>query len=89
MILGQIKVWLYAILGSALAVLGLTSVYFRSKAKRVEQERDTLKATVHAERTRKRIEKEEEKRLSERVEKKEKEIKEKGYDKDLGSNDNW
>lgn len=88
-ILSQIKVWGYAIVGAILAVLGVASVYFKNKAERIERERDTLSATVHAVRIRKRIEKEEEKRLSERVIKKEKEIKEKGYDKDLGSNDNW
>lgn len=87
-ILGQIKVWGYAIVGAVLAVLGVTSVYFKSKADRMERQRDTLKATVHAARVRKKIKEEEEKRLSERVEEKEKEIKEKGYDEDLGSN-NW
>ena len=86
-ILGQIKVWGYAIVGALLAVLGVTSVYFKNKARRVSLERDTLRATVHAERTRKKIEKEEEKRLSERVEKRKEDIEEKGYDQDLGSND--
>ena len=87
MILSQIRLWATAALGVLLSVLGVLFVYFKNKAERLERERDTLKATVHAERTRKKIEKEEDKRLSERVEKKEKEIKEKGYDEDLGSND--
>lgn len=87
LILAKLKVWGYAILGALLAVLGVTSVYFKNKARRVSLERDTLRATVHAERVRKKIEKEEEKRLSERVEKRKKDIEEKGYDQDLGSND--
>lgn len=87
LILAKLKVWGYAILGALLAVLGVTSVYFKNKARRVSLERDTLRATVHAERVRKKIEKEEEKRLSERVEKRKEDIEEKGYDQDLGSND--
>lgn len=86
-ILAQVKAWGYAIVGALFAALGVASVYYRNKAQRLGRKADTLTATVHAERTRKKIEKEEEKRLSERVEKKEKEIKEKGYDQDLGSND--
>lgn len=64
--LNQIKRWLYALVGGLLAVLGVISVYFKAKAERMERERDTLKATVHAERTRKRIEKEKKEELSRR-----------------------
>lgn len=62
----QIKLWLYAIAGGLLAALGVTSVYFKGKADRLQRDKDTLKATVHAERTRKRIEKEKKEELSRR-----------------------
>lgn len=86
-ILSQIRVWGMAIVGALLSVLGVMSVYWRSKAQRMERERDTLKATVHAVRVRAMIKKEEEKRLSKRVEEIKKEVKEKGNYEDLGSND--
>lgn len=86
-ILAQVKAWGYAIVGALFAALGVASVYYRNKAQRLGRKADTLTATVHAERTRKKIEKEEEKRLSERVEKRKEDIEEKGYDQDLGSND--
>lgn len=87
LILAKFKLWGAAALGVLLSVLGVLSVYFKNKAKRMEVQRDTLQATVHAERIRKKIEKEEKKRLSERVEKRKEDIEEKGYDQDLGSND--
>lgn len=65
-ILKKIKGWLYALVGGLLAVLGVISVYFKAKAERMERERDTLKATVHAERVRKMIEKEKKEELSRR-----------------------
>lgn len=91
--LSQLKLWLYAILGSVLAVLGATSVYYRGKAKKVEQQRDTLKATVNAERVRKKIEKEHKRDLEEIERKIKKEIKKKdekefkGIDNLTDSND--
>lgn len=87
LILAKFKLWGAAALGVLLSVLGVLSVYFKNKAERMEVQRDTLQATVHAERIRKKIEKEEKKRLSERVEKRKEDIEEKGYDQDLGSND--
>ena len=87
LIMAKLKLWGAAALGVLLSVLGVLSVYFKNKAKRMEVQRDTLQATVHAERIRKKIEKEEKKRLSERVEKRKEDIEEKGYDQDLGSND--
>lgn len=71
--LNQIKIWLYAIGAAVFAALGLTSVYYKKKANRASAERDTLRATVHAERVRKKIEKIQKKELSRR----ESEIKEK------------
>jgi hypothetical protein len=90
MILGQIKVWLMALGGALFAVLGVVSVYYKGKAKRMEIERDSLKATIHAVRVRKKIKKEEDIRLSKRV----KEIKEKvNKNEEIDSlsnpNDNW
>ena len=90
MILTQLKAWLWAIVGALLAVLGVTSVYFKNKSERAARQRDTLKATVHAERTRKRVEKEVKKDLSQ----KEREIKERiKKDEEIDSlsnpNDNW
>lgn len=88
-LLNYVKGWLWAILSAVLAVLGVTSVYFRGKAKRLAQERDSLKATVHAERVRKRIEKEKKKVLEEDKKEIKKEIKEKGSYEGLGSNDDY
>ena len=71
--LNQIKIWLYAKGAAVFAALGLTSVYYKKKANKASVERDTLRATVHAERVRKKIEKIQKKELSRR----ESEIKEK------------
>ena len=71
--LNQIKIWLYAKSAAVFAALGLTSVYYKKKANKASVERDTLRATVHAERVRKKIEKIQKKELSRR----ESEIKEK------------
>ena len=80
----QVKLWIYAILGSVLAVLGFTSVYFKGKADKMKRERDTLKATVHAERTRKKIEKKEKRVLEEN----EREIRKKGKEENFEGFDN-
>ena len=80
----QVKLWIYAILGSVLAVLGFTSVYFKGKADKMRRERDTLKATVHAERTRKKIEKKEKRVLEEN----EREIRKKGKEENFEGFDN-
>ena len=64
----QIKIWLYAISAAVFAALGLTSVYYKKKANRASVERDTLRATVHAERVRKKIEKQQRKLLEEKQE---------------------
>lgn len=82
--LTNLKLWAYAIVGSLLAVLGVTSVYFKGKADRMQRQRDTLKATVHSERTRKRIEKEKKIELSRR----ESEIRKKGKDENFEGFDN-
>ena len=87
MILKQIKAWGLAILGAVLAVLGVTSVYYREQAKRQRAKADTLKATVHAERVRKRIEKEYKRDLGEIERKIKKEVKKKD-DKDFKGVDN-
>ena len=73
----NLKLWLYAIGAAVFAALGLTSVYFKGKAKRVSAERDTLKATVHAERVRKKIEKKEKRVLEENERKIKEEVKKK------------
>ena len=87
MITANIKLWLYAILGSVLAVLGVTSVYFKNKAERLQREKDTLKATVNAERVRKKIEKKERIELSQRESEIKKEI-EKKDEEDFNGIDN-
>jgi len=87
-----IKLWLYAILGSVLAVLGFASVHYRGKAERMKRERDTLKATVHAERTRKKIEKEKKEELSRRESKIKERMKKVETSQDLDdlfNDDNW
>ena len=83
----QIRIWLYAIGAAVLAALGLTSVYFKKKADKVSVERDTLRATVAAEKVRKMIEKTEKKALGESERKIKKEI-EKKDDKDFKGIDN-
>lgn len=82
--IANLKLWLYAIGTALLAVLGVTSVYFKKKAERVAHQRDTLKATVHAERTRKKIEKEKKEELSRR----ESDIRKEGKDEDFKGFDN-
>jgi CHASE1-domain containing sensor protein len=84
MIWNQIKAWVYAIVGSLFAVLGVASVYYRGQAKKQRRKADTLTATVHAERTRKKIEKEKKIELSRR----ESEIKRKGKDENFEGFDN-
>ena len=79
-----IKQWLYAIAAALLAVLGVTSVYFKNKAEKAARQRDTLKATVHAERTRKKIERKKKEELSRR----ESEIRKEGKDENFEGFDN-
>ena len=86
--LSQIKIWLYAIGAAVFAALGLTSVYFKKKANRASVERDTLRATVHAERVRKKIEKIQRKELSRRESEIKEEIKKDEKDLDNLSNPN-
>ena len=62
----QIKAWVYALFGALLAGLGVFSVYYKKKADKQKDRADTLTATVHAERTRKEIEKKERTELSRR-----------------------
>lgn len=87
-LLHQIKRWGFAILGALLAVLGVTSIYFKGKAKKYKTQSDTLKATVHAERTRKKIEKEKKEELSRRESDIKKGIKNEDLD-DLFNDDGW
>lgn len=89
----QLKAWGWAIVTALVAVLGVTSVYFKNKAERAARQRDTLKATVNAERVRKRIEKEKKQELSRRESEIKKEVKKKdeqdfkGVDNLTDSND--
>ena len=88
----QIKAWGFAIAGALLAVLGVASVYYKEQAKKQRRKADTLQATVSAERTRKRIEKEKKIELSRRESEiiKEKERKDgefTGFDNLTDSND--
>lgn len=62
----QVKAWVYALLGALLAGMGVFSVYYKKKAEKQQDRADTLTATVHAERTRKKIEKEKREELSRR-----------------------
>lgn len=80
----MIKQWLYAIVAALLGVLGVTSVYFKNKAERAARQRDTLKATVNAERTRKKIEKKKKEELSRR----ESDIRKEGKDENFEGFDN-
>jgi hypothetical protein len=83
-ILSQLKAWGYAIGAALLAALGGVSVYYRNKANKQKAKADTLQATVHAERTRKKIEKEKKIELSRR----ESEIKKEGKDENFEGFDN-
>lgn len=84
-----IKRWMYAILGSVLAVLGMTSVYYKGKAKKNKEKADTLKATVHAERVRKRIEKKERRVLEENEIKTKEKIKDDKTADNLTNSNDW
>lgn len=91
-IFNQIKAWLWAIGAAVLAALGLFSVTMKKQRDKARDEKEILEATVHAERTRKKIEKEKKEELS----RKESEIKEriknatKPVDLDsLFNNDDW
>jgi len=88
----QIKAWLWAIGAALLAALGLYSVTLKGQRDKARRKADTLTATVHAERTRKKIEKKKDIELS----RKESEIKERIKDAtkpvdldNLFDNDNW
>lgn len=87
----NLKLWAYAIGGALLATLGVTSVYFKNKAKRLKQDKDTLKATIHAERTKKKIEKEKKKELSRRESdiKEKKDVKDPSDLDDLFNDSDW
>ena len=88
----QVKVWLYAIGTAVFAALGVASVHYKKKANKAEAQRDTLKATVNAERVRKKIEKQQKRVLEENEEKIKKDIKDatKPVDLDhLFNDDNW
>ena len=89
MIWTQIKAWLFAVGAALFAVLGLTSVYYRKKAKQAGAERDTLQATVRAERERKKIEKKEKKLLEEKREEIKKDIEKKGSHEGLSNPNDW
>ena len=87
--LSQIKLWLYAIGAALLAALGLTSVYFKKKSDKVSAERNTLKATVNAERLRKMIEKQEKRILEENEQKIKKEVKDEKSANNLSNPNDW
>lgn len=89
MISATVKIWLYAILGSVLAVLGVRNVYLSKKAKQLKTERNTLKATVNAERVRKNIVKKQREELSRRESEIKKEIKDDKVPDNLTDSNNW
>lgn len=86
-ILTWLKRWGYAIVGALLATLGVASVYYKKKGEKYKIRADTLKATVHAERTRKKIEKKKKEELSRRESDIKKET-EKKDEKDFNGIDN-
>ena len=84
-----IKKWAYAIGGAALGVLGLASVYYKRKSNKLGLKADTLEATVHAERVRKKIEKKKKEELSRRESEIKEEIKNEKTADNLTDSNNW
>lgn len=87
----NLKLWAYAIGAAILATLGVTSVYFKNKAERLKRDKDTLKATIHAERVKKKIVKEKKKELSRRESdiKEKKDVKDPSDLDDLFNDSDW
>lgn len=88
----SLKVWGLAILGAVLATLTMGVVTLKGQRDRAVLERDVAKATIHAERVKKKIEREKRKEVSRRETKIKEDIKDAKDPRDLDdlfNNDDW